>query len=140
MIEAAKQRLSKFDNVEATVADVHELPFRASSFDSVVLFHTLTYAEHPQRALEECARVLRPDGRLVLLSLDRHEQREITAPYGERHSGFSPRSLRSLLSRTSLEVTFCDVACREAKKPYFQVVLAIADKLTPTAAKPSKTG
>ncbi len=129
MIEAARGRLARHGNVVAQVADAHELPFRPSSFDSVVVFHTLTYAERPQRVLEESARVLRPGGRLVLLSLDRHEQRELTAPYGERHAGFSPRTLRTLLSRAGLTVSFCDVACREAKKPHFQVVLAIGDKL-----------
>lgn len=132
MVEAATTRLSRYENVAAQVADVHELPFRASSFDSVVVFHTLTYAEHPQRALDECARVLRPGGRVVLLSLDQHEQREVTAPYGERHNGFAPRTMRSLLTRAGLSVSFCDVACREAKKPHFQVVLAVADKLKST--------
>jgi len=135
MIDAAKARLRKHANVVAQVADAHELPFEPSSFDSVVVFHTLTYAEHPQRVLEECARVLRPNGRLVLLSLDQHEQRDLTAPYGERHAGFSPRTLRTLLSRAGLAVTFCDVACREAKKPHFQVVLAIADKLETRSSK-----
>lgn len=129
MIDAAKERLRRHPNVVAHVGDAHELPFGASSFDTAVVFHTLTYAEKPQRVLEECARVLRPGGRLVLLSLDQHEQRDVTAPFGERHTGFSPRTLRTLLSRAGLSVSFCDVACREAKKPHFQVVLAIADKL-----------
>lgn len=128
MIDAAKERLARHPHVRAEVADVHALPFRAASFDTVLVFHTLTYAEHPQRAASECARVLRPGGRLVVLSLDEHEQREVTAPYGERHQGFSPRALRSLLSRAGLVVTFSEVACREAKKPHFVVVLAIADK------------
>ena len=95
----------------------------------------------PQRVLEECARVLRPNGRLVLLSLDQHEQRDLTAPYGERHAGFSPRTLRTLLSRAGLSVSFCDVACREPKKPHFQVVLAIADKLDSVSPRsPTKSG
>jgi SAM-dependent methyltransferase len=128
MIDAAKERLAAYPRVRAQVADVEELPFRASSFDAVVVFHTLTYAEHPQRALEECTRVLRPGGRLVVLSLDKHEQAGVTTPYGERHTGFSPRALRGLLSRAGLDVTFSDVACREAKKPHFRVVLAVAEK------------
>ena len=136
MIDAAKKRLRRHPNVTAQVADAHELPFDAASFDTVVVFHTLTYAERPQRVLEECARVLRPGGRLVLLSLDQHEQREVTAPFGERHAGFSPRTLKTLLSRARLAVSFCDVACREAKKPHFQVVLAIADKLDARSPTP----
>jgi ArsR family transcriptional regulator len=128
MIEAASERLAKLPHARAQVADVHDLPFRPSSFDSVLLFHTLTYAENPSRALAECARVLRPAGRLVLLCLDRHEQHEVTARYGERHPGFSPQAVRRLLSKTGLDVVSSEVACREAKKPHLQVVLTIADK------------
>jgi len=140
MIDAAKERLAKHAHVRVQVADVHDLPFRAASFDSVVVFHTLTYAEQPQRALEECVRVLRPGGRVALLSLDQHDHRDVTAPYGERHAGFSPRTLRSLVTRAGLTVGFCDVACREAKKPHFQVVLAVADKLKSGTSKKSKVG
>ncbi len=128
LIDAAKERLGKLPHVRAQVADVQALPFADASFDSVLLFHTLTYAEHPARALAECARVLRPGGRLVLLCLDQHKQLEVTARYGERHPGFSPRTLRRMLARTGLDVASCAVACREAKKPHLQVVLATADK------------
>jgi ArsR family transcriptional regulator len=136
MIDAARERLSPCRHARAQVADVHDLPFRSSSFDSVIVFHTLTYAENPQRALEECARVLRPGGRLVILALDKHDQTDVTGPYGERHPGFSPRNLRALLSRAHLDVTSCEVACREAKKPHFQVVLAVAEK--PRSSKNAK--
>jgi ArsR family transcriptional regulator len=128
MIEAAKDRLAKFPRASAQVADVHELPFSDASFDAVLIFHTLTYAEQPARALQECARVLRPEGRLVLLCLDQHQQQEVTARYGERHAGFSPAAVRSLLSKSGLAVVSAEVASREAKKPHLQVVLAIADK------------
>jgi SAM-dependent methyltransferase/DNA-binding transcriptional ArsR family regulator len=128
MIEAAHERLGRFRNVRTEEADVHELPFRAASFDAVLLFHTLTYAAKPSRALEECARVLRPSGRVVVLTLDAHDQREVTGPYGEVHPGFSPRVMKGMLTRAGLAVTFSDVVCREAKKPHFEVTLAIAEK------------
>ena len=128
MIEAARDRLARYAHVRAQVADLHELPFEASSFDAVLMFHTLTYAEHPARALGECARVLRPGGRLVLLCLDEHRQLEVTARYGERHAGFTPRAVRTLIVRAGLSVVTAEVACRELKKPHLQVVLAIADK------------
>jgi ArsR family transcriptional regulator len=129
LIEAAKERLTKQGHVRAQVADVHALPFADASFDTVLLFHTLTYAAQPARALAECSRVLRPGGRLVLLCLDQHKQSEVTARYGERHPGFAPRALKRLLTKVGLDVASCGVACREARKPHLQVVLAIADKL-----------
>jgi SAM-dependent methyltransferase len=140
MIEAARERLHRYAHVRSQVADVHALPFAADSFDAVLVFHTLTYAENPARALAECARVLRPAGRLVLLCLDQHKQHEVTARYGERHPGFSTRALRELLTGAALEVSTCEVACREAKKPHLQVLLAIADKKPATKTKRVKTG
>lgn len=125
---AARSRFAKHGHVEVEVADVHALPYRPASFDAVLVFHTLTYAEHPQKALEECARVLRPGGKLVVLSLSEHEHRDITSPFGERHAGFAPRTLRSLITRAGLTALSCEIACREAKKPHFEVVLAVAEK------------
>jgi SAM-dependent methyltransferase len=128
LIEGARARLARQEHVRAQVADAHDLPFADASFDSVLIFHTLTYAERPARVLAECARVLRPGGRLVLLCLDEHRQSDVTARHGERHPGFSPRALRGLLTRAGLAVVSAKVASRELKKPHLQVVLAVADK------------
>jgi ArsR family transcriptional regulator len=128
LVETATQRLAKFSQARASVADVHALPFEANAFDSVLLFHTLTYAADPPKALRECARVLRPGGRLVVLCLDRHDQQEITERYGERHPGFTPDALRDLLLTAGLDVRSAHVASREIKKPHLQVVLAVAQK------------
>jgi len=128
LIEAARARLGGQGNVRAQVADGQQLPFSSASFDDVLVFHTLTYAERPARVVAECARVLRPGGRLVVLCLDEHRQSEVTARYGERHPGFSPRALRGMLSRAGLSVVSAKVAARETKKPHLQVVLGIADK------------
>lgn len=135
MIEAARARFAALPEVRAEVADIHDLPFRAATFDTVLVFHTLCYAERPARVLDECARVLRPGGRLVLLSLDQHKQQEVTAPYGERHPGFSPKAISGLLTRAGLTVLSSEIACREAKKPHFQVVLATAEKPKASAKK-----
>src|SRR3954471_12713233 len=128
LIAAARERLGQRAHVRAQGPAAHELPFQDASFDSVLLFHTLTYAEHPARVLKECARVLRPGGRLVVLCLDEHRQSDVTARYGELHPGFSPRTVRALVSRTGLSVSAAHVATREMKKPHLQVVLVVADK------------
>lgn len=128
MVDETRERLASFAHATARVADVHALPFPDASFDTILLFHTLTYAERPARAVAECARVLRPGGRLVVLCLDRHRHQDVTGKYGERHPGFSPRDVRRRLTAAGLSVITADVACRESKKPHLQVVLAIAEK------------
>jgi ArsR family transcriptional regulator len=128
LLEVARDRLAKHPHVQVELADAHELPFAAASFDAVLLFHTLTYTDRPLVALEQCARVLRPGGRLVLLCLDEHKQPEVTAPYGERHQGFSRAAIVDLLTHAGLEIRAVEIACREARKPRLQVMLAIAHK------------
>lgn len=137
LVKLAKKRLSRFANAGASIADAHQLPFESKSFDAVLLFHTLTYAESPALLLREGARVLRPGGRVILLCLDRHEHQEVTRRYRERHPGFSPDQVRELLTEAQLEVLQAEVACRESRKPHLQVVLAVAQSpLAPSASAP----
>jgi SAM-dependent methyltransferase len=47
-------------------ADAHELPFADASFDAVVGNFAIMHFSRPERAMAQCARVLRPGGRLAL--------------------------------------------------------------------------
>ncbi len=134
-IEEASARFADQPHVRTRVADAESLPFDASCFDTVLVFHTLTYTERPEVALRECARVLRAGGRLVVLCLDQHRHQEITSRYGERHAGLSPRRVRSLMEGAGLTVRRSEVASREQKKPHLEVVLAIGQK-TSAASSP----
>ena len=46
------------------------LPFEANSLDLLVLPHALERSHDPHQTLRECERVLRPEGRLVILGLN----------------------------------------------------------------------
>lgn len=52
-------------------ADTDSLPFADASFDAVVMVQVLCYVPDASRALIEMARVLRPDGRILILDSDR---------------------------------------------------------------------
>jgi ubiquinone/menaquinone biosynthesis C-methylase UbiE len=61
--------------VEIVTADAQALPFPDESFDAAVFAFVLCSVEDPQRALMEARRVLKPEGKLVLLEHVRGEGR-----------------------------------------------------------------
>jgi phosphatidylethanolamine/phosphatidyl-N-methylethanolamine N-methyltransferase len=69
MLAKARQRVEALglDNVEAIeVMDAENLDFPDESFDVVVAQYVVTAVPHPERALDEFARVVRPGGEIVI--------------------------------------------------------------------------
>jgi SAM-dependent methyltransferase len=58
---------------EFRVADVADLPFEDASFDLVVCFETIEHVEDAEGVLGELARVLDPDGVLLISTPNTHE-------------------------------------------------------------------
>ena len=75
--------------VEVVTAQAESLPFPDASFDAVVSTFVLCSVEDPSRVLAELRRVLRPEGRLVLLEHVRGEGR--TARWQDRMTGLHRR-------------------------------------------------
>jgi ubiquinone/menaquinone biosynthesis C-methylase UbiE len=75
--------------VEVVTAQAESLPFPDASFDAVVSTFVLCSVEDPARVLAELRRVLRPEGRLVLLEHVRGEGR--TARWQDRMTGLHRR-------------------------------------------------
>lgn len=68
-LAAARAELG--DRADLTVADVRELPFEADTFDVIVCFEVIEHVERQDEALAELARVLAPDGVLLVSSPNR---------------------------------------------------------------------
>ena len=68
---AACARARQKYGVEAVVGDAHHLPIGSRSIDLVVSFETIEHLERPGRFLDECARVLRDDGTLIVSTPNR---------------------------------------------------------------------
>lgn len=54
-------------DIDLREADAHRLPFDDATFDSVVCTYSLCNIPDPHRAVTEMKRVLRPDGKLILV-------------------------------------------------------------------------
>ena len=51
---------------DITIGDMHAMPFADGSFDAVVACHSLEHAFAPERAIQECVRVLKSGGVLAI--------------------------------------------------------------------------
>lgn len=68
MLDIARRRAAELGrSVDLQVGDAHRLPFGDAAFDTVVCTLSLCNIPDAERALAEMHRVLRPDGRLVLV-------------------------------------------------------------------------
>ena len=72
-------------NLEFVHADVAALPFADRSFDVVVSFETIEHHARHEEMLSECARVLRPDGLLILSSPNRKVYSDDVGYHNEFH-------------------------------------------------------
>lgn len=61
-----KARVRGIENVELVRSDVASLPFPDSHFDLIVSNLGINNFAHPERAVRECRRVIKPGGRLAL--------------------------------------------------------------------------
>jgi ArsR family transcriptional regulator len=95
MLALARSRLSgpDFAHVAVRQADMYRLPLSAGSFDIIVLQMVLHHAEDPEGAVAEAARVLAPNGRMVIIDLHEHERTDLTGKLAHRWSGFSDATI-----------------------------------------------
>ncbi|MFM9975950.1 MAG: class I SAM-dependent methyltransferase [Beijerinckiaceae bacterium] len=71
MIDRARKRLEtgRYPHVKSLeMMDAHHLRFADESFDCVVAQFVITLVADPERVLEECARVVRPGGEIILVN------------------------------------------------------------------------
>ena len=128
VVNAATGRLKAFTNVRVVQGDMHALELGEQRFDLVLMLHALTYAEHPAQAVAQAARVLRPGGRLLAVTLGQHDHRAVVEPFDHRNLGFSNAQLDGHARSAGLEVLSCTRLSRERKAPHFEVISLLARK------------
>jgi ubiquinone/menaquinone biosynthesis C-methylase UbiE len=67
LAEARRKAVERGASIRFEEADAEQLPFMAGSFDLAISRHLLWTLQHPEAAIDEWIRVLRPGGRLVVV-------------------------------------------------------------------------
>jgi ubiquinone/menaquinone biosynthesis C-methylase UbiE/DNA-binding HxlR family transcriptional regulator len=113
--------------IEYRLGDLEALPIDSASVDLAFFSQSLHHALHPDRAVAEARRILKPGGRIAVLDLVRHRFEEARELYADLHLGFSEVELQSLLTRAGFSNVETTVVHKEAEAPHFQTLLAVGE-------------
>ena len=131
MIEVGREEAQRngVKNIDYRLGDMEEIPIANAEVDVVFFSQSLHHALHPDRALEEAARILTLNGRIVILDLARHRFEEAREMYADEWLGFTEAELESMLQKAGFHNIATSVVDKDPEQPQFQTLLAVADKL-----------
>jgi len=130
MIEVAREQAlgNGVKNVDFRLGDMEEVPIKTATVDLVFFSQSLHHALHPNRALAEANRILRPGGRVVILDLVKHRFEEARELYADEWLGFSESDMEAMLEEAGFREIQTSVVHKEQETPNFQTLLAVGDK------------
>ena len=114
--------------LEYRKGDLEAVPIADGTVDLALFSQSLHHALHPDRAIAEAWRILKPGGRVAILDLVQHRFAEARELYADVWLGFSEVELESLLSKAGFGNVHTAVVHKETEAPFFQTLLATANK------------
>ena len=107
MLSVARVNLERagLENGSVRLGDMYQLTLPDASFDAVVIHQVLHYADRPGAAIAEAARVLRPNGILVLVDFAPHALEFLRDEHAHRRLGFADAEVADWCRAADLDPT-----------------------------------
>lgn len=100
MLKAARQRLTAHGNVRLEHGELEALPLADASLDAATMCLVLHHVADPKAALAEAHRVLKRDGRLLIVDMFEHDRADYRQQMGHVWLGFSREQIEQWLDGT----------------------------------------
>jgi ubiquinone/menaquinone biosynthesis C-methylase UbiE/biotin operon repressor len=118
----------KIENLEYRLGELEDVPIDSGTVDLAFLSQALHHARHPERAVAEAWRILKPGGRVAILDLNRHHFEEARELYADLWLGFTELEIERFLKGAGFCNAETTIVHRETEAPYLETVLATAEK------------
>jgi ArsR family transcriptional regulator len=126
MVEVGTELAKKngLANLAYKLGDIEQVPLGDRSVDLAILSQALHHASHPQTAVNEAFRILRPGGQLLVLDLREHAFEKARELYGDLWLGFKESALHGFLKAAGFAKVEVATVAREEREPHFETLLA----------------
>lgn len=126
MVEVGTELAKKngLDNLAYKLGDIEQVPLPDRSVDLAILSQALHHAHHPQAAVNEAHRILKPGGQLLVLDLNEHSFEKARELYADVWLGFKESMLHSLLKKAGFAQVEVTPVAQEEGEPNFTTLLA----------------
>jgi ArsR family transcriptional regulator len=106
MLRIARAKLQNLpaNTAELVQGDFADLPFDNARFDTVILHQVLHFAQDPQAALLEAARVTKPTGRVAIIDFASHGREELRERHAHARLGFDDDQMEKFLQHAGAEL------------------------------------
>ena len=130
MVEVGAElaRRNGIANLEFRLGDLEDVPIRNGTVDLAFLSQALHHAVHPEKAVAEAWRILKPGGRIAILDLNRHHFEEAREMYADLWLGFTEIEIEKYLKGASFRNVETAVVYREPEAPYFETLMGTGEK------------
>jgi ubiquinone/menaquinone biosynthesis C-methylase UbiE len=85
-------------SVDLVQGDFAALPFATGAFDTVLFHQVLHYAQSPDVALAEAARVTKAGGRIAVVDFAAHDREELRSQHQHARLGFTDEQMMTLFT------------------------------------------
>lgn len=132
MVEVGTELADKngLANLSYKLGDIENVPLPDKSVDLAILSQALHHAQHPEVAVKEAHRILKPGGQVLVLDLKEHTFEKARELYADVWLGFKESALHAFLRKAGFQQVEVTTVAREDKEPWFETLLASGVKPT----------